>query len=159
MKKTNIYIGLGALALVGIYLYTQRKKADAVENTIETKPSDVAELGKPATSPSIPPSSNVSNERKIPKKDIVEVQGFTNPNVDEIAIALSKKDIRKQGRSDKKTFKADCGRRPTLARNRPAWQKCVDSQKNLAEGSSFEGTKSMDIFSDISGGFKDMDIL
>jgi hypothetical protein len=157
MKKTNIYIGLGVLALVGVYFYMQRKKSDAVESTSETKPTDVAELGKPATSPYIPPSSNVSNERKIPKKDVA--QEGANLNIEESAIALSKKDIRKQGRSDKKTFKADCGRRPTLARNRPAWQKCVDSQKKLAEGSSFEGTKSMDIFSDISGGFENMDIL
>jgi hypothetical protein len=164
MKKTNIYIGLGVLALVGVYFYMQRKKSDAVESTSETKPTDVAELGKPATSPYIPPSSNVSKEMKMPKTNTA--QAYATPdtyqesilNSNESAIALSKKDIRKQGRSDKKTFKADCGRRPSLARNRPAWQKCVDGQK-LAEGSSFEGTKSMDIFSDISGGFENMDIL
>jgi hypothetical protein len=130
----KILIGIGVIALVGgIYYFTKKK------NDIRTKSSEVLPSETTEETATTPPTPEVSTEAPI------------------VATA-SKKEARKQSRSDKKTFQGDCGTRPSLRKNRPAWQKCVDEQK-LKQGSSFEGTNSMDLFSDISGGFENMDIL
>ena len=129
----KILIGIGTLALIGGVYYFMKKKKDT-----EAKSEEVA----PAITPqATPPATESETKTPPPMKPIV-----------------SKKEVRKESRVDKKTFKTDCGKRPILKKNRGLWQKCIDEQK-LAEGSSFEGTKSMDIFSDISGGFENMDIL
>ena len=131
----KILIGIGALALIGgVYFFMKSKKDAELKSSAVAPSSETAE-----ETASTPPTPDVSAEAPI------------------VATA-SKKEARKQSRSDKKTFQGDCGTRPTLRKNRPAWQKCVDEQK-LKQGSSFEGTNSMDLFSDISGGFGDMDIL
>ena len=143
MDKKKIYIGIGILALVGgIYYYMQNKKKSATTEAGKVKSADATEDG---ASPS-------TDGKTVDGKSIPRIK---NPNLnssstsstdssassDSTAIALSKKDARKQSRSDKKTFKADCGKRPLSKKNRPMWQKCVDEQK-LAQGSAFDGTKS-----------------
>lgn len=133
----KILIGIGALALIGGVYYIMKSRKDA-----KLKSSEVT-----------PPSETTEETTPTPPATTSEVK--TPPAMKPIT---SKKEVRKESKADKKTFKADCGTRPILKKNRPAWQKCVD-EKKLAEGSSFEGTKSMDIFSDISGGFENMDIL
>jgi hypothetical protein len=133
----KILIGIGALALIGGVYYIMKSKKDA-----KLKSSEVT-----------PPSETTEETTPTPPATTSEVK--TPPAMKPIT---SKKEVRKESKADKKTFKMDCGKRPILKKNRTLWQKCIDEQK-LAEGSSFEGTKSMDIFSDISGGFENMDIL
>ena len=133
----KILIGIGVISLVGGIYYFMKKKKD-----VEAKSSEVA-----------PSSETTEATTPTPPATLPEIS--TKPLV--VATA-SKKEVRKESKADKKTFKTDCGKRPILKKNRTLWQKCINEQK-LVEGSSFEGTKSMDIFSDISGGFENMDIL
>lgn len=131
----KVLIGIGALALIGGVYYFMKNKKDAEAKSEEVAPTDKSAEITPA------PATTTEVSTKTP-----------------IVATASKKEVRKESKADKKTFQADCGTRPILKKNRPAWQKCVDEQK-LKQGSSFDGTKSMDIFSDISGGFENMDIL
>lgn len=131
----KVLIGVGLLALVGGIYYFMKNKKDAEAKSEEVAPTDKSAEITPA------PATTTEVSTKTP-----------------IVATASKKEVRQVSKADKKTFKTDCGKRPTLKKNRALWQKCVDAQK-LAEGSSFDGTKSMDIFSDISGGFENMDIL
>jgi hypothetical protein len=133
----KILIGIGALALIGGVYYIMKSKKDAELKSSAVAPSSETDEETASTPPATTPEGSIATP---------------------IVPMGSKKEIRKQGRADKKTYQGDCGTRPTLRKNRPAWQKCVDEQK-LKQGSSFDGTKSMDIFSDISGGFGNMDIL
>ena len=136
----KILIGIGALALIGGVYYFMKKKKDTEATSEEVAPAITPEATPPAT----------ETEVKTPPT--------TKPIVSKKEVRQEKKEVRQESKADKKTFKTDCGKRPILKKNRGLWQKCIDEQK-LAEGSSFEGTKSMDIFSDISGGFENMDIL
>jgi len=138
-RKKLIYI-IGGIAVIGIgyYLYKNRQRPPQGEGDGGMPPS-----GAPTTQP---PTQQPAKEG----------EGTTTAD-------LSKKEARKQSKSDSQTYMAVCGKRPSLKKNRGAWQSCVDEQKKKASATSsspFEGAStSFDIYSRMTGELTDnMDI-
>lgn len=140
INKKTAYI-IGGLALFGVvyFLYknnkkTQSSKTDEKEDvSTETKEVQKWELGVP-----------------IVQSNIVAKKSVESPK------ELSKKEIRKENRSDKKKYKSDCGKRPLLKKNRVKWQECVDKMKSGAYG--FDGYISHSNFNEIADFTNEIDI-
>jgi hypothetical protein len=148
MKNKKLIYIVGGLAIAGIVYYMYKKRQEQGGGG-DMPPSGSGGQPPRGAGSGQPPSGSGSGQ---PPSGSGEAPA-TEPTTDSRE-GLSKKEVRKAEKSDSETFMAICGKRPSLKKNRPAWQKCIDEQKAKASSSAspFEGASTyFDIHSSMTG--------